>query len=76
MSVGFAEVNTSVPQDERERVSLVCQHEGTCWWAESPEVPGWTVIGESLAEVTALAFEGVSFMLGRPARISSVAVYC
>ena len=33
------------------------------WWAESPEIDGWTVAGESYDEVRQLVEDGVSFAL-------------
>ncbi len=37
------------------------------WWAESPDIDGWSVAGRSYAEVRRLASEGVSFATGRDA---------
>lgn len=35
------------------------EHEG--WWAESPEVPGWSGVGASFEEVSEMAKEGLPF---------------
>ena len=35
------------------------------WWAESPQLDGWSAAGESLEEVQRLAEEGVRFTLDR-----------
>jgi predicted RNase H-like HicB family nuclease len=44
------------------RVIYHCEPEG--WWAESPDVPGWTAAGATYDEVRALAGEGVLVALG------------
>ena len=33
------------------------------WWADSPQIQGFTAVGETLGEVRALVFEGVPFYL-------------
>lgn len=33
------------------------------WWADSPDAPGYTAAGETLAEVRRLAREGIPFFL-------------
>ncbi len=33
------------------------------WWAESPQVEGFTVVGDTLGEVRELVFDGVPFYL-------------
>lgn len=45
------------------RVIYHCEPEG--WWAESPDVEGWTAVGGSYAEVLKLAEEGIPFALER-----------
>ena len=35
----------------------------SAWWAESPEVEGWTAGAESLKELLDLAREGIAFAL-------------
>ena len=37
------------------------------WWAESPDIDGWSVAGESYDEVRQLAENGVSFALASAA---------
>lgn len=39
-------------------------HEADGWWAESPDVEGWSAAGDSFAEVVKLAEEGVPFAPG------------
>lgn len=34
------------------------------FWAESPELPGYTAVGESLEEVRGLVAEGIRLLLG------------
>jgi predicted RNase H-like HicB family nuclease len=36
-----------------------------CWWGESPDIPRWTAVADTLAEVRQLAEEGVRFALER-----------
>ena len=48
---------------ETVRVIYHCEPEG--WWAESPDVAGWSVAGETYAEVRALVDEGVEIALDR-----------
>lgn len=45
------------------RVIYHCEPEG--WWAESPDVPGWSAAGATYEEVRQLAVEGVEFALER-----------
>lgn len=44
-------------------ISVIYHLEDDAWWAESPDVPGWTVVGQDYAEVRALAVEGAMFAL-------------
>jgi hypothetical protein len=48
---------------ETVRVIYHCEPEG--WWAESPDVAGWSVAGETYAEVRALVDEGVEIARSR-----------
>jgi predicted RNase H-like HicB family nuclease len=48
-----------------ERVRVIYHHEAEGWWAESPDVPGWTAVGKSYAEILTLAEEGIPFALER-----------
>jgi len=43
------------------RVIYHCEPEG--WWAESPDIEGWSVAGDSYAEVRALADTGIAIAL-------------
>lgn len=42
-------------------VSVRYHHEGSSWWAESPELEGFVAVGSSLPEVRELVHEGVPF---------------
>ena len=54
------------------RVLVAYHHEPDGWWAESPDVPGWTAVGESFVEVRELAHEGLSFFLEEDVSIEEV----
>ena len=46
---------------ETVRVIYHCESEG--WWAGSPDITGWSVAGDSYAEVRALVDAGVELAL-------------
>ena len=46
---------------------VLYHHEADGWWAESPDVEGWSAAGDSYTEVVKLAEEGVPFALGHEA---------
>ena len=48
-----------------ETVRVIYHRESGGWWAESPEVEGWSAAGATYAEVVKLAETGVPFALGR-----------
>lgn len=48
-----------------ETVRVIYHHETDCWWAESPDVEGWSAAGDTYAEVAKLAAEGIPFALER-----------
>ncbi|HKN42337.1 MAG TPA: type II toxin-antitoxin system HicB family antitoxin [Propionibacteriaceae bacterium] len=48
-----------------ETVRVIYHHEADGWWAESPDVEGWSAAGNSYAEVVKLAEEGIPFALER-----------
>jgi predicted RNase H-like HicB family nuclease len=48
-----------------EPIRVIYRHEPEGWWAESPDVEGWTAVGESYAEVLKLTEEGIPFALER-----------
>ncbi|HSK48996.1 MAG TPA: type II toxin-antitoxin system HicB family antitoxin [Solirubrobacterales bacterium] len=47
-----------------ETVRVIYHHEDDGWWAESPDIEGWSAAGASYAEVAKLAKEGIPFALG------------
>jgi predicted RNase H-like HicB family nuclease len=52
-----------------ETVRVIYHHEANSWWAESPDVEGWTALGDSYAEVVKLTEEGIPFALERPVEL-------
>jgi predicted RNase H-like HicB family nuclease len=50
-------------------VSVIYQHEAGGWWAESPDVEGWSAAGDSYSEVIRLAEEGIPFALEHPVEL-------
>jgi len=48
-----------------DTVRVIYHEEPEGWWAESPDVEGWTAAGETYDEVHALVVEGVPFALDR-----------
>jgi predicted RNase H-like HicB family nuclease len=56
------------------RARVVYHREKDGWWAESPEVPGWTAAGDSFEEVHNLAHEGLPFFAEEKLFIEDVAL--
>jgi predicted RNase H-like HicB family nuclease len=52
-----------------ETVRVIYHHEADGWWAESPDVAGWSAAGDSYAEVVKLAEEGIPFALEHPTEL-------
>jgi predicted RNase H-like HicB family nuclease len=50
-----------------DTVRVIYHHEPDGWWAESPDIDGWSAAGASYDEVHRLAEEGVRFALERDA---------
>ncbi len=48
-------------------VRVLYHHEPDGCWAESPDIAGWTVAGETFEEVRALVEDGVAFALASAA---------
>jgi predicted RNase H-like HicB family nuclease len=48
-----------------EKVRVIYHHEPEGWWAESPEIAGWSVAGDTYAEVRALVDAGVEIAFDR-----------
>lgn len=55
--------------DVNEAVRVLHHREGDDWWAESPDVGGWSAAGGSYAQVVKLAEEGIPFVLKRRAEL-------
>lgn len=50
-------------------VRVIYHHEADGWWAESPDVEGWSAAGETYAEVVKLAEDGIPFALEHPVEL-------
>lgn len=50
-------------------VRVIYHHEADGWWAESPDVEGWSAAADSYAGVVKLAEEGIPFALEQPAEL-------
>lgn len=50
-------------------IRVLHHHEVSGWWAESPDVEGWSAAGDTYAEVVKLAEEGVPFAVGHDAAL-------
>jgi predicted RNase H-like HicB family nuclease len=48
-------------------IRILYHQEPQGWWAESPDIEGWSVAGESYEEVRQLVEDGVSFALASAA---------
>jgi predicted RNase H-like HicB family nuclease len=48
-------------------VTIRYHSESQGWWAESPDIEGWTVAGETYEEVRQLVADGVAFALASAA---------
>ena len=46
-------------------ISVMYHLDDDAWWAESPDIPGWTIAGATFAEIRALAEDGARFALER-----------
>lgn len=52
-----------------DTVRVIYHHEPDGWWAESPDIDGWSAAGDTYAEVRELAAQGVPFALGHNASL-------
>ena len=52
-------------------IRILYHQEPQGWWAESPDIDGWSVAGETYDEVRRLAEDGVSFALAARPRIAA-----
>ena len=46
-------------------VRVIYHSEAEGWWAESPDIEGWSVAGDSYSEVRTLVDAGVEFVVDR-----------
>jgi predicted RNase H-like HicB family nuclease len=49
-----------------EAIRVLHHHDADGWWAESPDMEGWSAAGETYAEVVKLAEESISFAFRDP----------
>ncbi len=54
-----------------ETVRVIYHSEAEGWWAESPDIEGWSVAGDSYGEVRALVDAGVEFAIDHATSRSS-----
>lgn len=47
-------------------VRVWVHHDPECWWAESPQMPGYTATADNWLELTQMVQEGVAFYFDRP----------
>jgi predicted RNase H-like HicB family nuclease len=53
----------------RRKVLMEYHSEPEGWWAESPELPGFTAAGATFAEVREQAHSGAEFYLQEPVEV-------
>jgi predicted RNase H-like HicB family nuclease len=53
--------------DRTVTIRVLYHEEDQGWWAESPDVEGWTVAGDTYEEVRRLVEDGVTFALASAA---------
>lgn len=58
-----------MPRAATQPIRVLHHRDADGWWADSPDVNGWSAAGETYAEVVRLADEGVPFALGRNATL-------
>ncbi len=54
------------------QVRIHYHRDGSDWWADSPEMPGWTAVGESLEGLRELARAGVREFAGESVAITEI----
>jgi predicted RNase H-like HicB family nuclease len=57
----------------RRKVQMRYHFEPEGWWAESPQLPGFSAAGTTFDEVRELAHEGAGFFTDEPLEIQDVA---
>jgi predicted RNase H-like HicB family nuclease len=48
---------------EMRSIHVIYHHEEGSWWAESPDLKGWTAIADTYEEIVKLVEEGIPFAL-------------
>jgi predicted RNase H-like HicB family nuclease len=44
-------------------IRVIYHYEDESWWAESPDIKGWTAVADTHAEIVQLVEEGIPFAL-------------
>jgi predicted RNase H-like HicB family nuclease len=55
-----------------EVINVIYHQEPEGWWAESPQVAGWTCVGKTLDEARDLAIEGIRELVGKDMIITEI----
>jgi predicted RNase H-like HicB family nuclease len=58
-----------MPRAANLPIRILHHRDADGWWAESPDVDGWSAAGDTYMEVVKLAEEGVLFALGHDAAL-------
>jgi predicted RNase H-like HicB family nuclease len=53
-------------------IHVIYHHEEGSWWAESPDLKGWTAIADTYEEIVELVEEGIPFALECEAELEHV----
>lgn len=54
------------------KVRIIYHVEPDGWWAESPDLPGYTAVGATFQKVRELVFEGVPDLSGEEVHIEEI----
>ena len=52
---------------DTKTIRIIYHEEPEGWWADSPDIPGWSAAGSSYPELRATVVEGIAFASGEPA---------
>lgn len=55
-----------------EPVRVIYHNEEGAWWAESPDVKGWTAIADTYDEIVKLVEDGIPFALEREVELEHI----
>jgi len=53
-----------------KKLTIRYHQEAEGWWADSPDLPGWTAVGGTFEELRALAVEGARRFAGSVVELS------